>query len=680
MKIALVTTRNEIKNMYVEELNSVFSGYLDIIPYSLEIDHKYNKDDNILREAKVVLLTNPNLFITVKHLVNENSKILYLDSAFLKNKIESLKSFHKNTKALICFNFYSVSKQAATAIYEMGVTNLNLSLYNPDSPNLDDNYDIAIVGESSAIVPDKIKTIVSLGRRKISFNTLMNLAIATNTLDDKLENRIHEYCEELAMPGNAIDNLFVNSSYPKIDLKNIIDNIEDSIVIFNNNFEILNYNKSLTEMFNIKESLMNKRIDKIPALKQINQYIANNIDAKNLLVEIEQNKRVMLTVKKIENILKNHSYIALIKDVTKIIQLENTLRNQLQKKGLTAKHDFSHIYGNSAEIKKCIEKAKIISKLDKTVLIIGESGTGKELFAQSMHNNSPRSNYPFVGINCAALPSSLLESELFGYVEGAFTGAKKGGKEGLFQYANNGTLFLDEIGDMPIETQAKILRVLEEREFMKLGSGEVVQVNVRIIAATNRNLKELIAEGKFRKDLYYRLNTFMLNIPPLRKRKGDILYLINLFAEELSNEQVSIDKNVLDFLRNYTWDGNARELKNCVEYMVSISNGHVKMEHIPEYMLEESDYEIDTVEDDVFYMLNGYEREIVTNMIKLIDCYSMGRRKLYSKLKNQFPDLSEYKVRSLINDVLVENNIVQLGSGRSGMKLTDKGQEIMQQF
>ena len=679
MKAALVTIRNEIKNMYYEELNSIFSGYLEILPYSIEVDHKYMNNTEYLRSVDVILLTNPKMFSFIKDSVKENCKILYLDYAFLKNKIESLKDFPNHTKALVCFNYYEVSVQAVTTIYEMGFTNLDLTIYNPEEPIVDEDYDVAIVGESSAIVPEKIEKIFSLGRRKISFKTLIDLAVTTNILDDKLENKIYLYSQEIANPNNFVNHIFTNSSYSKVQLQTIMDSIDYSIIILNSDFQILNYNMNLKEMFSINKDILNMKAHDIQEFIPIIKYIVKD-NTKNLLVEIQKNKRVMLTVQKIYNmIIKKYSYVILIRDVTEIMLLESTLKRQLEKKGHITKHDFSHIYGNSSEIKECIHKAKIIAKLDKTALIIGESGTGKELFAQSMHNASPRKNFSFIGINCAALPSNLLESELFGYEKGTFTGGLKDGKAGLFEIANNGTLFLDEIGDMSLITQAKVLRVIEEKEFMRLGGNEIISVNVRIIAATNRNLRALIKEGNFRLDLYYRLNALMFTIPPLRKRKDDIKELIHLFTE--SNTHTSISEQTFDFLVNHTWEGNVRELKNCIDYMVSISNGEIKMKHLPDYILEEIDeYKIidnTILEDDIFSLLNSYEKKIIFSLIRIIGSSGGGRRSIFIKLKLDYADLSEYKLRNLI-DLLVQNNLVEIGSGRSGLSLTDTGKKMIE--
>ena len=672
-KIALITIRNEMKNMYIEELNSVFSEYLDVIAYSLEVDHKHQTNNDTLSSAEIILLTNPNVFTIIKDMVKKNCTIIYLDYAFLKNKIEALKTFPQNTRALVCFNFHQVSTHAASVIYEMGVTNLNLTIYNPEVDLLDSDYDIAIVGENSAIVPEKINTIFSLGRRKISFSTLIDLAVAANVLDDKLENRIFVYCNELALPNSFMNNVYANSAFVKIQLQTIMDCIDYAIIILDSDFQIVNYNINLINMFNIKRDILNKSINQVIEFKSFsdNSLISQNI--KNLLIEIKNDKRVMLTIQKINNKKTNlnNSFVILLKDVTEIIKLENTLKKQLEKRGHVTKYDFTHIYGNSEEIKECIRKAKIIATLDKTALIIGESGTGKELFAQSIHRESSRKNYPFVGINCAALPPTLLESELFGYEEGAFTGGRKGGKLGLFEIANNGTLFLDEIGDLAFETQAKILRVLEEKEFMKLGSGEIISVNVRIIAATNRNLKTLIKERNFRLDLFYRLNTLIINIPPIRKRKEDIPHLINQFLKAEDSGH-TIDDDVLSFMVNYPWEGNVRELKNCIEYMTSISDGKVEMKHLPEYIIEEALEDDSPKKGNVFYLLTEYEKDMVLDLIRIINYSGGGRRSVYQQLKNKYSDLSEYKLRNLI-DLLIDNKLITVGKGRSGMTLTILG-------
>ncbi len=676
-KLALVTIRNEIRNMYYFELTSVFSDYFEIVSYSLETEYSNPKSINIFYNADIIIITNPNTFTLVKPYVKDDCKVIYLNYSFLKNKIDYLKTFPENTNALICFNFYSVSLQTASILYELGVRNLNLKVYNPESDLLDKDYDLAIVGENSAIVPENISKIVSLGKRKIAFSTLMDIAINAKVLDDTLENRIYSYCQDLMTPYNFINDMYNNSELTKTQFQTIMNCIDYAIIIFDKSFNVINYNSNMLTMFNINKVILNLNLTKINEFNDIIKILSLKHEFKNKLVEIKHGKNILIS-KEIINKKENSDdiYIVLIKDITEIMNLENTLRRQLIKKGHIAKYTFESIIGESKEIKDCVKKAKIVSKIDKPTLITGESGTGKELFAQSIHNESSRKSFPFIAINCASLPSTLLESELFGYEEGAFTGARKGGKLGYFEMAHKGTLFLDEIGDINRETQAKLLRVLEEKEIMRLGSEEIISVDVRVIAATNRNLKELVKSGDFRLDLYYRLNTLIINIPPIRKRTKDIPSLIRIFLENENFNDIIIERDVMEFLKNFSWMGNARELKNCIEYMANISNGHIKMEHLPEYILEEaSDKNTDNT-SDILNNISISDKNILIEIMETIYNFGGGRRSILEVLRKKKYNISEYKIRILLNG-LSNNNLIEFGKGRSGAFLTKKGREFL---
>lgn len=269
---------------------------------------------------------------------------------------------------------------------------------------------------------------------------------------------------------------------------------------------------------------------------------------------------------------KRNGIVTMFQSVDRIQVLEQNLRRQLFKKGLFAKHTFNDLIGGSDLLLDTIARAKKYAAAGATVLICGESGTGKELFAQSIHHESKRCEGPFVAINCAALPENLLESELFGYEEGAFTGAKKGGKTGLFEMAHGGTIFLDEIGEMTLPVQARLLRVLQEREIMRLGSDRVLPVDVRIIAATNHELTLAVKEGNFRSDLFHRLEVLNLDIPPLHQRKEDIELLAEFFVKKFSFEEKKsvppLTRAAIEKLQMYDWPGNVRELQNIIQKYV----------------------------------------------------------------------------------------------------------------
>lgn len=249
---------------------------------------------------------------------------------------------------------------------------------------------------------------------------------------------------------------------------------------------------------------------------------------------------------------------------------------QLEKR-LGNKYSFSSILGKSKEIKQAIDAAERVSVTEATVLLNGETGTGKEVFAQAIHNNSGRSKQPFIAVNCAAFSKELLENELFGHKAGAFTGAIKDTK-GILEEANGGTVFLDEIGEMPIDLQAKLLRVLETGQFLKVGDSKPTTVNLRIIAATNRNLQDEIKQGHFREDLFYRISVFQIYLPPLRERISDIeelaLHFVMRFADKLNKKKLQLSKEYLLALQAHSWKGNIRELKNVIERSMILTNNH----------------------------------------------------------------------------------------------------------
>jgi PAS domain S-box-containing protein len=268
--------------------------------------------------------------------------------------------------------------------------------------------------------------------------------------------------------------------------------------------------------------------------------------------------------------------VAHLRDVTDIQRLEQIARQKLHATGLYARTRFEDLTGKSAGFLALLARARRYAAADSTLLIMGESGTGKELLAQSLHNASTRAGGPFVAVNCAALPESLLESELFGYAEGAFTGARRGGKAGLFELAHGGTLFLDEIGEMPLPLQSRLLRALQERAILRVGGDRILPVDARILAATNRNLTTLIERGQFREDLYYRLNTLTLLIPPLRQRVEDIPDLARHFLAKhrrLNAAVTRVEGPALRLLERYPWPGNVRELEHVIERLLLLAEG-----------------------------------------------------------------------------------------------------------
>lgn len=270
---------------------------------------------------------------------------------------------------------------------------------------------------------------------------------------------------------------------------------------------------------------------------------------------------------------KNRGAVITLSSVYELQKMETKIRKGMYLKGNTAEYTFGDIKGHSENLKETIRLAETFSPLQSNVLIIGQTGTGKEMFAQSIHNASDRRDGPFVAVNCGSIPDNLIESELFGYVDGAFTGAKKGGKIGLFELAHNGTIFLDEISEMSLQGQVRLLRVIQEQQVRRIGSEAVIPVNVRIIAACNTNLKQMVAEKRFRKDLYYRLSVLVLQLPELRRREGDVGLLADFFIESYNQKfkkQVRLSEEAKEMMENLEWDGNIRQLRNFCERISAV--------------------------------------------------------------------------------------------------------------
>lgn len=491
----------------------------------------------------------------------------------------------------------------------------------------------------------------------------VNIILERFNSKDEIYHRVNKYRnikDKVVIVGGGIpcslarqwgmDNVFINASkesiYEAINyarklvedlyeqkfknevLKVVLDGVHDSVIAVNNEGEIRVYNERAKELLGKEknEVLGRKLLNVFPELDFIMDVLESKTPKVNEIrkikdITITSNVSVIIIDGKIEGVLCS------FQDISKVQNLEKKIRYELNKKGHVAKYRFEDILTFEPVMKNVVEKAKKLGEVDNTVLLYGESGTGKEMIAQSIHNASRRSNAPFVAINCAALSESLLESELFGYEEGAFTGARKGGKPGLFELAHGGTIFLDEINSMSINLQSKLLRVIEERETRRIGSDYVIPLDIRIIAATNEDLKSMVEEGKFRRDLFYRLNILELTIPPLHQRPKDIVPLFKHFLKELSDDKeiYEIDKTVEEQLLSYRWPGNIRELKNIASRYVIFK----------ELDLDESEIinnKKDIKDNDVYIDLREINRYIEGKVINILASQGLNKTEIAKAL------------------------------------------------
>ena len=404
-------------------------------------------------------------------------------------------------------------------------------------------------------------------------------------------------CDALEKAIYAV-NFWMQQNYQGNLCRDVLNNSFEAIITINNEFAIEMYNgaavrlllKGVRRAERYLQELLMQELEQMGILNMVRTRVAY----KDYIIE-HKNELYVVNIVPNTTIDGYGGHIILLQNLTQMDTLSARNGKKMKSKQLLAKYHFEDINGKSKSILEAVETARIYAKNHMNVLIIGKTGTGKEMFAQSIHNASPRSKGPFVAINCAALPENLLESELFGYVEGAFTGASKGGKKGFFELAHGGTLFLDEVGEIPVQIQSKLLRAIQEREIVRLGDDKPTYIDVRILSATNRPMETLVQEGKFREDLYYRLDVLRVEIPTLDERRDDIPDIAKSFFEEFNRENglsLEVDEAAYRYMMRASWEGNIRQLQNtCMRAAILAGNGRVTQEVIERALLAHSNKE-----------------------------------------------------------------------------------------
>ncbi|MCG9969156.1 sigma 54-interacting transcriptional regulator [Pelotomaculum terephthalicicum JT] len=460
-------------------------------------------------------------------------------------------------------------------------------------------------------------------------------------------NKVHLHTLGMVVAGvNAIENsLKMKKMYNEVIVSDayktaVMESIDEGILALNSDMTISHTNNAAKNILKIME----------PTEKIVGQSIKQVIGMDHPLIsEIERclkhyHKEIFLKDKgnfTVSSKLIKDQYANIIGLVLILREMKMVKKMVNRMVGARASFTFNDLVGNNDLFLSAIDLAKTASKSPSNVLVLGESGTGKEMFAQAIHNLSNRSSGPFLAINCAALPRTLIESELFGYAEGAFTGAKKGGNPGKFELADEGTLFLDEIGEMPLEVQAILLRVLQENSIIRIGGKEVIPINARVIAATNKDPVEQIKNGHFREDLFYRLNVLSICIPPLRDRPNDIptlaKHFLNKLNLKLNKNVIHISPEVLEVLKNHHWPGNIRELQNILERAVNVANNDtIELSDLPDYILGS---EQNAMKHAVM-PLEKYEKQLIISLMeenkgnrtKVAKTLGISRTTLYRKL------------------------------------------------
>lgn len=585
-------------------------------------------------------------------------------------------------------------------IKSFGINYLNLHPYYPGINQHPQNITLAITTGLKDLMPPHVKKVIDVGVKGLDLSTFARIIQYFDIPLEVLDKISHTYLEALLRVTQQQQKTARRHEDLKKNVEDIINTVNEALIAININHEITFFNHEAEKVFNLTNE---------DAIGKAASSIIPGLNFPENLHELEPSASEIQTIREKEYVLILNPMtdsegsvtgaIATLKPVKEVQDLESKVRSAQKKKGHVAKHTFMGIAGESQAIKHAISLAENFAQSELTILLEGESGTGKELFAQAIHNYSHRKNGPFVALNFAALADNLVESELFGYEEGAFTGAKRGGKRGLFEDAHTGTMFLDEIGDATFEVQKKLLRVLEEREIRRVGGSAVLPVDIRIIAATNRNLEALVKEGKFRGDLFYRLCSLPIYIPPLRERKDDVILLFNLISHRVFKGQIALESTLKEFLINYDWPGNVRELENLVKYITSVARNKycATLEDLPPYLLrydqmtgdkvgtvgvgdyhETKDYRFSEV---VNAFKNNETIELIFNILNEIRNNTIlnkgiGRQNMLKVLQLRMNNLTDYSLKQCLI-MLEKMGYIQVGVKRQGSRITKPGEELL---
>lgn len=686
-KVVLYSLRQDVGAHYVQDLQLLFGGKVELGLCALGSLAQDDADIDIPpqgRPTDIALVTNPEQVRHIRRQLHAGSYIVSVDFSYSLQNIERLRAYPDGTRARLTTAYPNVRKNLIRLFYEQGIHNLIWVDEHSSAP-----FDLLVIDNLSPRPLPAAPQVANLGRRNIAFSTLLQVASTAGILDAALERRLFEYVDGYRGSLSIFPFLYSDMSSSNSQLLAVLNGINDAVAIFDHRRCIVHCNRSFTTLFPQAEQARNTPVERLAQLRFFAPILRNTEPVKDLLVEAGARGEVVVSTEQISSgLTASMRTILIVQPLRDVEHREKAVRHQLAQRGYRARYSFADIRSASAQMNRCLEKAHIIAGIDKTTLVVGESGVGKELLVQAIHSASARTGFPFVSINCAALPAALLESELFGYSEGAFTGSKRGGKRGLFELAHRGTLFLDEIGETSLEVQSKLLRAIETKEIMPVGGDAITTVDVRIIAATNQNLRELVRQKKFRLDLYYRLSAIILQIPPLRHRSEDILMLADYFIRQETGAPRPMTPALRQFLTDSHWEGNVRELRNVVEYMANIASGPLGIEHLPDYVLDElpavppqGDSSTLCAQQPLAFRerYSRAEQRRILLLLQLLQDGVRSRAALLQRLAQSGPQhaCSAYRLREYLQ-TLRADGLLDYGKGPTGIVLLPAGRAVLE--
>lgn len=677
--LAIITLKKEAGEIYANQIREFLGENIKINLYS------YEENNIIYFNERLVILSVRLKYQEIESICSPDTQIIIPKLTFEKSSFNNISKLEKSQTVYVYNLSRSMALETVDLIHKLGSGISKLIHCYPGFERIPSGSTILTPGEEIFIPIDNCE-VIDLGYRIIDLGCIVDIAVKLN-LDYLIkEDLLKKFMDKIIPTSYITEKLLVNQTKLENQFDFLLSSIDEGIICVGNDGIVQFYSHVAKDILGLNENeMIGKHIEEYIKTCNFNNIINSETTHFQRLTKVN-NIDINLEIK-YTNI---NLFTGYIMKVTKFYQAEKKqakLRSQLINSGNISKYTFDDIIGESENIQNTKKIAFKMAQSNSSILIMGESGTGKELFAQSIHGSSSRNNGPFVAVNCSTFQDGLLQSELFGYEEGAFTGAKKGGKIGLFELANNGTIFLDEIGEMDLSSQATLLRVIQEKQIRRIGSDKVIDVDIRIIAATNRDLKKLVCENKFRKDLFYRLNVLPLKISPLRERSEDILLVFNSFKNNL-DANFKLSDEVMNIFKSYNWEGNIRELRNIAEYCSYLGKNIIEESDLPEYIVES----IDSKEECKQLLMKNTQIEIpkfkrsINDYIFVLDkvnkAYTnkerIGRRKIYEVAVSEGRFLTEQQIRSILLE-LQDYELIKVLSGRGGSIITDKGVYFLEQ-
>ncbi len=640
-------------------LKRVYEDYVNIEDCFMD-----ELEDETRLSADAFLVISSSLLPKLRRHTTSLKNVVTMTRSVKKEYLPAILAIPTGTDVLLVNDTVQSSKEMALMFYELGIGHLNLIPYDKDreQEGLYRGLRYAITPNEPQMLPPYIEHVINTEYREIGFDSMVHLMEVLDLNNARVTYNLIKYISDIVEPMQHYRTSYFNNFLKERVLNEYVYDspgavlaldADDRIVYGNHRAQIL-FGTDSTGFVRLGVQLPAPLLQLIHTEQDIAQYPLT-LEEKDFILD---KTAVVLGEERI-------GCLVTLQDEIVLKRIETLFNKRLREKGLYAKHVFGDIQHVSESMSRCIQMAKKAAVTDYTILIGGESGTGKELLAQAIHNYSNRKNMPFIAVNCAAISESLLESELFGYEEGAFTGASKKGKLGYFEQANRGTIFLDEIGDISPRLQQGLLRVLQERQVMKIGSDRIVDVDVRIIVATNRDLLKAVQEGRFRGDLYYRLNAIAITLPPLRERREDIPVLFRAFMGKDAARLTGAD---MDAILRYDWPGNVRELENCALYYKTLGE-------LPQQVMGSRAAAAP-------HPAAGLQQNVEMQVLALIaqrqaPNHGVGRTELMQGLSAQGVRASDVYLRKLLA-ALGEQGLVEIGKGRQGTRLTEDGRRALE--